>query len=463
MKLRTKLTLSSILLVVVAIAVCCGLILSFVQADKLKAVSALGKEDFQIFLSTFRQAISTKLPAQEIVKRSYLVNAFRSVEGFEEFSLQQGNDYICNNSGFDIENLFANEVKPVSGDESIHIKIARVVNKDYIVANTIFTIETEKYDLSFARDISNITGEIRALAVQCVVVALCVIVCAAVAMWMIVYRAMKPVDQLRVSAKELAMGNYTSRIRIRGKDELSELAVDFNSMADAIEANVDALNEKSARQQMFINDISHELKTPVTSILLSAETLLGRKVSVETLQRSLSRIYEQGKWLEQLSQKLMSLVLLQAEPALRPESVIELLKAVNETTEGMLKQRGITLVIDCNQDRLNIDFDLMHAALVNLVNNAEKASSENQRIEIRAYDAVIEVIDFGKGIPKEEIARITEPFYRVDHSRNKKSGGAGLGLALVKRIAEVHHAEILIKSDIGCGTTVRLEFPKLEK
>lgn len=463
MKLRTKLTVFSTLLIVIAVASCCALILSFVRSSKIKDVSETGLADFQSFCNSFRQSVAADLPDNAIVRRSFLISAFRSVDGFQEFSLRRGDDYICNNSGFDIESLLqAGAAESMDGDIGIWQKTIRVAGTDYFAAHAILPIGTEKYDLSFARNISKVTDEIRVLAVQCAAVGLGVTGVTVVAMWMLVYRAMKPVDQLRTGARELALGNYGNRIPIKGRDELSELAADFNGMADAIAANVDALHEKTERQQTFINDLSHEIKTPVTSILLCAETLLGRNVPAETRDRLLARIYGQGKWLETLSQKLMTLVMLKGEIELRPESVAGLLNAVKETASGALHEQGVELITDCGADTLRMDFDLMRSALVNLVMNAAKASGNGQAVEIRAHNRVIEVIDHGRGVPPEEIARITEPFYRLDRSRSRKQGGAGLGLALVKRILEAHDARLVIQSVVSEGTTVRIEFDQAD-
>ena len=255
------------------------------------------------------------------------------------------------------------------------------------------------------------------------------------------------------------MQRAINRIAIRGRDELAELATDFNSMADAIEANIGELHERAERQQAFINDMSHEMKTPVTSILLNAEMLLGRRVAPEVFSNALERIYDQGKWLERLSQKLMTLVMLQGEIELREESVAELFEAVKGTTEGVLQEKKMELVTDCGMDTLPMDFDLMRSALANLVENAKRASSEGQAITLAAHGNVIEVIDHGKGIPVEEIARITEPFYMVDRSRSKLNGGSGLGLALVQRIVEAHGAKLAIESAENVGTTMRIVFP----
>ena len=121
--------------------------------------------------------------------------------------------------------------------------------------------------------------------------------------------------------------------------------------------------------------------------------------------------------------------------------------------------RGVLLETECDAGALPMDFDLMLSLLVNLVDNASKASSPGQTVSLRARGRTIEVEDHGIGIPAEEVPRVLEPFYMVDKSRSKKMGGTGLGLALARRIAEAHGAEISIRSEQGGGTTVSVVFP----
>lgn len=460
MKLRTKLTLFSILLIVIAVALCCIMILTFVQNRDMQAVIDTGLTDYLNFYYSVLRTIPHYLPEQAALKRSYIVHAFRSLDGFREFTLRQGNDYLCNNIGFDLERLFQSDVSESSSDGiNIQYRIVRVAKTDYLIAHAVCSTNAEQYDLSFARNITAVTDGVRALAVRCLTVGLIVTAVSVVAMWLLVYRSLKPIEKLKAGAAELARGNYEKRIVIGGKNELTELAADFNGMADAIETTIGEINEKSERQQTFINDLSHELKTPITSILLCSETLLNRNVPPEAQSRSLQRIYDQGKWLETLSQKLMTLVLLQGEITMQPERVPALLDAVKEATIDALHEQGMELITDCSMDALPMDFDLLRSALTNLVVNARKASSDGQTITIHAHDQTIAVVDHGRGVPKEEIARITEPFYMVDRSRSKKNGGTGLGLTLVKRIAEAHGAALSLESTLGQGTTVRLTFP----
>lgn len=458
MKLRTKLTVSCLLLLVIAIALSCAIILRFAHDRAMEDAVSAALSDIDRFADAFSYSYYDNLSSEQIVQRSYVMHHFRDVTGSYEYTLMQDGEYLSNNTGFAPESLLDSGAT-VSEDGRTQYRTARVEGVDFLIAHRTVSMEREEYSLCLVRNISELTDSIRALAGQCVLAGAGIILIAALVMWRILYRALKPVEQLKAGATELAQGHYENRLDITGKDELAELAADFNSMADAIEANIGELNERAERQQAFINDLSHELKTPVTSILIGAETLLTRKLSPEAAASSLERIYDQGKWLERLSQKLMTLVMLQGEIELKEESVAELLQAVRATTEGGLKEKGMEIVTECGMDALPMDFDLMRSALSNLVENAKRASSDGQTITLAAHDNVIEVIDHGKGIPEAEIARITEPFYMVDRSRSKKLGGSGLGLALVRKIAEAHGAELVIESAENVGTTMRITFP----
>lgn len=459
MRLRTKLTLFSIVLIAAAVIVCCFLILSFAQQDAISHVTENGLNDYMAFYSSLRSALPSSGEITKSIQKSYVLSAFRGVAGSNEYTLRLGDDFLSNNMGFDVESIMENAQ---TADEISYVspqyKTIHMGGEDYFLTHSTFDFQDATYDLSMARDISQTMERIRTLAVKCLIASLIVIVASAILMWLFVFRSMKPIKILQAGANKLAQGQYENRILITGKDELSTLASDFNAMAGAIEENIHTLNETAEQKQAFINDLSHELKTPVTSIMLSSETLLNRKLPPEEMNRSLERIYNQSKWLEQLSQKLMALVLLQREIHTQPESVPDLLEAVEKSVSDVLRKNGISLVIECKAETLPIDFDLMRAALVNLIDNARKASRSGQSIMLRAYGSTIEVADYGKGIPQEELERITEPFYMVDRSRSKKHGGAGLGLALVTQIIEAHGAQMEIDSVLGQGTTVRLVF-----
>ncbi len=459
MRLRARLVALSVALIIVTIITFSTLILVFTRNSQMKDVVTKGIADYNQFSSAFTKKTLEEISNLPAVQRSFLINQFRAVSGFSEFTLSVGDEFLYNNAGFDPKTLFENEDRfTESADDDVWYRTVRVFGTEYFIVQAADLNNTQGYRVTLVRNITAVTDSVRRMAMLCGILGACVILGAGTAMWAIVVHSFKPIKALKASATQLAQGQYEKRIAVSGEDELSELATDFNKMADAVQANILALNDKTERQQTFINDLSHELKTPITSIMLCAETLLRREVSSEIQSTCLNRIYEQVRWLERLSQKLMALVLLQGEIVRQPVSAKELLDAVASTTTDALHEKNIELKVNCEIDVMEVDFDLMRSALVNLVENARKASREGQIIEVNVTDHMIEVIDHGMGIPEEEMVRITDPFYMVDRSRSKAAGGSGLGLAIVKAIVEAHGATLCIHSKLGEGTVMRIVF-----
>ena len=176
---------------------------------------------------------------------------------------------------------------------------------------------------------------------------------------------------------------------------------------------------------------------------------------------SLAHIESQCEWLERLVQTLLKLITLEREIERRPCEVDALFDTVRQNTQKSLADRGVTLIIQSDDGTLNCNADLIQSLLINLVDNAAKAydtDAPDKRVFLTFSADTIEVRDFGRGIPEKAMGRIFEPFYMADKSRSKKAGGSGLGLALVKRIADAHDAELTVKSGVGKGTTVRVRF-----
>lgn len=272
-------------------------------------------------------------------------------------------------------------------------------------------------------------------------------------------RAMKPLQTLQSVSAEIAEGNYDRRAQITTRDEVGVLAVSFNHMADSVEAHVQELTEAAERQRLFTSAVTHEFKTPLTGILLNADSIQNTCMSEDEQEDALYAIQEQGQWLEKLVQKLLKLLTLKQGITKVTVSVPEFLESVRETTAEVLRQRGIALDIQCGMETLQGESDLLRSALVNLVDNASKASKPGQTIWLTAGGHIIEVADQGTGISPEDLKHITEPFYMADRSRSKLQGGVGLGLALVKEIITAHGGTLEVESTPGIGTIVRLRFP----
>lgn len=330
----------------------------------------------------------------------------------------------------------------------------------YIVASqTRITKFPEKECLIYlAEDISPIHESIQAMMWKFLLVGA---ICTAAGLGLImllVRRAMIPLRKLQAAASSIASGNYTERAEVGAQDEIGELALHFNCMAESVQRHIEKLTATAQRQLLFIGAVTHEFKTPLTCILLNADTLQNTYMSEEERAEALCNIETQGKWLERLVQKMLKLLTINHEIQLAEISAPELLERVRMSTEVPLGEKGIQLSVLCQAQAVTGDMDLLQSALVNLVDNAAKASARGQGVTVRAYENVIEVSDNGKGIPADALEHITEPFFMVDKSRSKKHGGAGLGLALVKEIVRAHNAELEVDSVEGTGTTVRIRF-----
>lgn len=330
--------------------------------------------------------------------------------------------------------------------------------KNILIIGSCVTVKNSEYMIFAVEDISPVYNNLYKIIGKFALISVSTIVLGTVLIIFLVRRAFYPLLQLRDTAKRIAAGEYVERAPVLYHDEVGELAVDFNAMANAVQTRITELMETTERQQLFIAGVTHEFKTPITTILLHTDLLQNTYLDEDEKQASLVHVESQCKWLERLIQKLLMLIMLKGQIEFKRESVADLFSLVRESTAEIFHMRGTTLEIECGIDSLEMDMDLMKSLVINLVDNASKASEPGQSVLLRAYDFTIEVKDQGCGIPESELERITEPFYMVDRSRNKKKGGSGLGLALVKEIATVHKARISIESSLNKGTTVRIIF-----
>ena len=263
------------------------------------------------------------------------------------------------------------------------------------------------------------------------------------------------------TAKRIAGGNYSERIETGGKDEIGELASDFNQMASQIEEKIVELSEAAKQKEDFAANFAHELKTPLTSVIGYADMLYQRELSREDVKNAAEYILSEGMRLESLSLKLMDMFVLdKQEFRLERISAKALFDSLEQSVRLVCQKYGTELSMELEDRCLEVEYDLFKTMLLNLVDNAVKADSKSVWISGRQNDHVyqIRVRDDGKGIPPGELGRIMEAFYMVDKSRSRKQHGAGLGLALVLRIAKIHRTELEIESDGTNGTTVSITF-----
>lgn len=263
------------------------------------------------------------------------------------------------------------------------------------------------------------------------------------------------------AARRIAAGSYSERIRAAGKDEISELASDFNQMAEQVEEKIAELSDAARQKEDFAANFAHELKTPLTSVIGYADMLCRRELPKDEVQSAAGYILREGMRLESLSLKLMDLFVLDRQGAvLEKMSVKEMFEDLEQGIGPVCKKGGARLHMDIEEGIIEAEYDLFKTMILNLVDNAVKADSRDVWIRGRKGQRGyrIEVMDNGKGIPPGDLGRITEAFYMVDKSRARKQHGAGLGMTLVSKIAAVHGAGLKIDSDGKNGTRIYLSF-----
>lgn len=269
----------------------------------------------------------------------------------------------------------------------------------------------------------------------------------------------RPLRVLSAASARIAGGDYARRTGLQTGDEIEQVSRSFDRMADAVQEKIADLQADVQRREDFVGAFTHELKTPMTSILGYADLLRTLQTDPEEQREAATAIYQESRRLEALSQKLLALLALGDEPLqLEDVDLADLWPRLRAACPGAGLQTPAGRWV------VRGDADLLLDLLCNLVQNARKASAPGQPIQVRCSSVeggvALEVADQGCGIPAAELPRVTEPFYMVDKSRARRQGGSGLGLALCQRIAAAHGSTLTIESEPGRGTTVRVILQK---
>ena len=285
--------------------------------------------------------------------------------------------------------------------------------------------------------------------------------------WVILFSSLLtgPLRNMSVAAARIADGSYGERLEIYSGDEIGELSKRFNKMAETIEERISELSTVAQQKEDFVSNFAHELKTPLTSVIGYADMIYQKQLSREDTKNAAAYILDEGLRLEALSIKLMDLIVLNKQDFILEElPANELLQNIGETLKPLLQNKKITFTLNAMNEYIKVDFDLFKTLLLNLIDNAIKAGSTHITLtgEVVKSDYVVSVSDDGCGIASEDLSRITEAFYMVDKSRSRKQHGAGLGLALASKIAQIHDSRLEFKSIPNNGTTVSMPLPLKE-
>lgn len=270
----------------------------------------------------------------------------------------------------------------------------------------------------------------------------------------------RPIRGLSRAAARIAGGHYDERLTVSGSDELSELAGNFNTMSEAIEAKVHELSENARQKEDFVASFAHELKTPMTSVIGYADMLYQNTLPPEEVKSAAAYILDEGLRLEALSLKLMDLIMLNRQSFILEEmDASQLLHNILDSLKPLMDEKHVTAHYSVAPVSVRVEYDLFKTLLLNLIDNAIKAGCTDLWLSGSLEEGTyhVKLTDNGRGIPEDQLDRITEAFYMVDKSRSRRQHGVGLGLALAREIARIHGTTLTYHSEAGKYTTVEFD------
>lgn len=456
MKLRTKLTVICAALLILTTTVLTGAMLWQVRGQAYQSLTERTVEELQELNYTFgedrskaRVAAGTE-DAKKVMLRYY----------FESHNIP-GGVLVLNGELLSAPISFnPREYLDVQLGDGIQVVRRVIAGRHYLITGQATDIEPNQYQLYIVTNADFIGENMMALISRFAVFSVLVCLIGLLFLWWVIRKALVPLSIMQDTTNRIASGNYDERVTISSKDEIGLLAENFNQMAESVEGHIQSLRSQNERQQLFIGAVTHELKTPLTSLLLNVNTLRTVFLPEEKQEELLEAMDGQLHWLEQMVHKLLKLLSMKKSSKIRDTSVPELLNQVEKLAQPIMRKFGTELEIHAADKLPPVDPDLMCSAIINLIENSAKASKPGQHITLTVQKNSIIVSDQGCGIAARDIEKITDPFYMGDPSRSKVNGGYGLGLALVKEIASTHGAKLDIQSNPGQGTDIALVFPE---
>ena len=368
----------------------------------------------------------------------------------------RNNNLVYSNNDLDIneklvdvkENKYNSYFNKTNGDNHLFISI-RNNNSDVIV---------------FSKNINNIYDSRDKLISICLILSISIVIIILVVAYIISKTLSKPLKKIEKEVKKVSLGEYDINIK-EGKDEIGSLAHSINIMSKEIKNRNEELLSLIENKQLFIDNLSHEMNTPLTSIYGYSKLLENAELNEEQKVKYLQYIQSETDRISNMYKKLLAISYKSNnELDIQNNSMNTILDELKIELKSKVEAKNINLIIDNNIDELYCDKMLASLAISNLVRNAIEISEENNDVKIHIYEddnnKYIEVIDHGKGIEEEQISKIVEPFYRVDKARSRAHGGAGLGLSIVNKVMHLHNGKLDIKSKVGVGSTFILIFPK---
>lgn len=274
-------------------------------------------------------------------------------------------------------------------------------------------------------------------------------------------KIVNPIKKITDATKKVASGDFTIELETKRNDEIGELTHNFNKM-------VKELNSIECLQKDFINNVSHEIKTPISSIQGFAKLLEADDLSKEERKEYAEIIKEESDRLLYLSTNILKLAKLENQERIMNKTKFNIAEQIRRTIsvlEPKWKEKNIKFNVSLKEQEFWGEKDLMYQVWMNIIENSIKFSKQDGQIDVKMKtnqdSIIVEIKDYGIGMEEEEAKKIFDRFYQVDKSHTKP--GAGLGMTIAKRIVELSDGKIEVKSKLNESTTFIVTLPsKLE-
>ncbi|KMY54492.1 histidine kinase [Bacillus sp. FJAT-27231] len=448
MKLQTKIILTSTLLLFVLLVVANSSIYFIFKKTMTDNAVARLQVDSKNITEGLKQVSNNS------VNKKNLLRAYLPPSGMIRILPSKGTPlFVAIKEQVDLQDL------PYSYEDGERATVKNIHNHLYAIVHTpVIWSNGDVVSLEVTEQLTDVERSLQILKLILIIASLAILIPTIIGSRLLSRIILLPIQSLIQTMEDIQESRTFKKI-IRpasSKDELDQMANTFNSMMDLLEENY-------KKQEQFVSDASHELKTPLTVIESYANMLKrwGMKRS-DILEEAIEAIHSESIRMKQLTEQMLLLAKGDAHWELKIEQV-DIAALCRETAKYLQQafQRNISIHIHTENAFIRADEKKIKQLLYILVDNAVKYSETSIGIAINRNSSSlsIAVTDYGIGIPKDDLAHVYERFFRVDKARTRSTGGSGLGLPIARRIVAAHEGDIHIESEEGTGTIVTVIFP----
>lgn len=275
-------------------------------------------------------------------------------------------------------------------------------------------------------------------------------------------RLTKPLEEMKIAAMHVSLGDYSQRVHIYSNDEIGELGNAFNQMSAAIQ-------KEDERKKEFLANVSHELRTPISYIKGYSDAIITGIIKEDEQTKFLQLIHREAGRMERLVGDLLDLAKLDTDEYQLVKIPLPLAQLIEDSLQKYiptLHDKGLKLSLDLDPDIIiNGDEGRIEQILQNIIDNSIRYTETGGiivRLQKHSKGCCLQIEDTGIGIPSEDIEKLTQRFYRVNKARTRVDGGTGLGLSIVEKLVRLHSGEMSIQSTVGKGTMISIVFPTID-